>query len=379
MPWPSMSRSCSTTLRKWSARSPECASSELRERRRAFSPSCWKGCTPTTAARFWTTRGLRSGRATTAPCRSWTPSGCRPPPAPRSACTIPGPRWMPSSKGYGKPGRSFSDVRPPLPVPGNHRRPQQASAELPQAPGCQPGSGRRQSSVRGPPDRVREDGGRGDPGDRIRGDRMRHLQGLRFPDDGIDGGEDRTGGGGPVREIPRHGRRVRSADPFGPRQTGGACRGQGISRTGEMRHAGVAYPADRAENAGRYRLDGVTGIPGAPPDIILDRGGADMERESARTVMERRYGELDSGRTTLRIAGREYRLREILARWMLDVEGVLSIDGGELGGGRYWIRFLDGDDRRYVVFEFDTGFDILSEMRADSLLWEGDDFFFSRS
>ena len=104
-----------------------------------------------------------------------------------------------------------------------------------------------------------------------------------------------------------------------------------------------------------------------------------MERESARTVMERRYGELDSGRTTLRIAGREYRLREILARWMLDVEGVLSIDGGGLGGGRDWIRFLDGDDRRYGVFEFYTGFDILSEMRADSLLWEGDDFFFSRS
>jgi chemotaxis protein methyltransferase CheR len=78
------------------------------------------------------------------------------------------------------------------------------------------------------------------------------------------------------------------------------------------------------------------------------------------------------------IAGREYRLREILARWMLDVEGVLSIDGGDMGGGRYWIRFLDGDDRQFVVFEFDTDFAILSEMRADSLAWEGDDFFYMR-
>jgi hypothetical protein len=62
----------------------------------------------------------------------------------------------------------------------------------------------------------------------------------------------------------------------------------------------------------------------------------------------------------------------------VDVEGILSIDGEDLGGDRYWIRFLDSDDRRYVVFEFDSGFDILSEMRADSLEWEGDDFFFSR-
>lgn len=94
--------------------------------------------------------------------------------------------------------------------------------------------------------------------------------------------------------------------------------------------------------------------------------------------MERQYGTLGSGRTAIRIAGREHRLKEILARWMLDVEGILSIDGGELEGDRYWIRFHDSDDLRVVVFEFDAGFDILSEMRADSLEWEGDDFFFSR-
>ena len=64
-----------------------------------------------------------------------------------------------------------------------------------------------------------------------------------------------------------------------------------------------------------------------------------MEFESAREVMERRYGRLDSGQTALRIAGREYRLREILAHWMLDVEGVLSIDGGDLGRARYILRY----------------------------------------
>jgi hypothetical protein len=103
-----------------------------------------------------------------------------------------------------------------------------------------------------------------------------------------------------------------------------------------------------------------------------------MDKESGKTRMERRYGAPGSGKDAVRIGGREYRLREILARWMLDVEGVLSIDGGEAGDGRFWIRFLDSDDRCFVVFEFDATFTILSEMRADSLEWEGDDFFYSR-
>jgi hypothetical protein len=47
--------------------------------------------------------------------------------------------------------------------------------------------------------------------------------------------------------------------------------------------------------------------------IILVRGGGAMEFESTRDVMERRYGRLDSGQAALRITGREYRLREILA------------------------------------------------------------------
>lgn len=94
--------------------------------------------------------------------------------------------------------------------------------------------------------------------------------------------------------------------------------------------------------------------------------------------METRYGEVGSGRTMLRIGERDWRLKEVLACWMLDVEGIVSIDGGEMGGGRYWIRFQDSDDQRLVVFEFDRNFNILSEMRADCLEWEGEDFFYSR-
>jgi hypothetical protein len=32
------------------------------------------------------------------------------------------------------------------------------------------------------------------------------------------------------------------------------------------------------------------------------------------------------------------------------------------------------DDRTYVAFEFNGRFDILSEMRVDSIEWEGEDF-----
>ena len=51
---------------------------------------------------------------------------------------------------------------------------------------------------------------------------------------------------------------------------------------------------------------------------------------------------------------------------------------GDARGDRHWIRLIDKDDRTYVVFEFNEDFDILSEMRVDSLEWEGEDFFGSR-
>ncbi|MGA7106073.1 MAG: hypothetical protein WBX49_12110 [Candidatus Deferrimicrobiaceae bacterium] len=104
-----------------------------------------------------------------------------------------------------------------------------------------------------------------------------------------------------------------------------------------------------------------------------------MDRHArGREEMEKKYGEVESGSTTLVIRGVTYRLREILARWMMDVPEIMTLDGGTLGGDRYWIRFIDKDDRYYVVFEFNAEFDILSEMRADSLAWEGEDFFASR-
>ncbi len=95
--------------------------------------------------------------------------------------------------------------------------------------------------------------------------------------------------------------------------------------------------------------------------------------------MERRYGPPGSGRPAVRVRGTPYTVRQVLAKWMMDVPEVWTIDGGELEDDRYWVRFLDGDDRYVVVFEFDGEFGILSEDRVDSLEWEGERFFTSRT
>jgi hypothetical protein len=91
--------------------------------------------------------------------------------------------------------------------------------------------------------------------------------------------------------------------------------------------------------------------------------------------MEKRYGELGSGASAIVVGEVRYTLREVLAKWTLDLPDILTVDGGTLEGNRYWIRFYDREDRRYVVFEFDGSFDFLEEHRADSLAWEGEDFF----
>jgi hypothetical protein len=97
-----------------------------------------------------------------------------------------------------------------------------------------------------------------------------------------------------------------------------------------------------------------------------------------REEMEKKYGEVESGSATVVVRGVTFRLREILARWMMDVPEIMTLDGGTLAEDHHWIRFIDKDDRCYVVFEFNGEFDILKELRADSLAWEGEDFFASR-
>jgi hypothetical protein len=95
--------------------------------------------------------------------------------------------------------------------------------------------------------------------------------------------------------------------------------------------------------------------------------------------MVERYGEIAESAAPVTVRGIAYRPRQILARWMMDVPEVWTMDAGRLEEDRYWVRFLDADDRYVVAFEFDGDFQILSEMRVDSLAWEGEKFFTSRT
>ncbi|HEY7586231.1 MAG TPA: hypothetical protein VH866_06950 [Candidatus Deferrimicrobiaceae bacterium] len=104
-----------------------------------------------------------------------------------------------------------------------------------------------------------------------------------------------------------------------------------------------------------------------------------MKLDRGRTRMVEKYGEIREEARIIAVRGVGYRLKQILARWMMDVPEVWTLDGGELGEDRYWIRFLDADDRYVVVFEFNGEFDILAEMRVDSMAWEGESFFTSRT
>lgn len=97
-----------------------------------------------------------------------------------------------------------------------------------------------------------------------------------------------------------------------------------------------------------------------------------------RQEMETRYGEIGSGGKEIVVRGVPCPLRRVLAQWTLDLPDIMTVDGGTVDEDRYWIRFYDRDDRCYVVFVFDGNFDILEEHRADSLAWEGDEFFRSR-
>jgi hypothetical protein len=60
---------------------------------------------------------------------------------------------------------------------------------------------------------------------------------------------------------------------------------------------------------------------------------------------------------------------------MLQYEDLIPIDGGTLPGGRYWVRYYDGEQRKVVVIEFDGEFTFLGENGADIMDWLGDDYF----
>jgi len=92
-----------------------------------------------------------------------------------------------------------------------------------------------------------------------------------------------------------------------------------------------------------------------------------------RETMEKRYGELGTGRFELTINGRSHDLYEILRIMGHDFEDIRPIDASVLPENRYAIRYGDLENRDIVVLEFDQEFLCLAEHRAHLADWMGED------
>lgn len=94
-----------------------------------------------------------------------------------------------------------------------------------------------------------------------------------------------------------------------------------------------------------------------------------------RRALESRYGVLGSGQQVLLIDGRPYALTEVMLALGLAFEDTRVIDGEELGGGLFVIRFFDWETRQVVALEFDQQFRPHGEARVHIAEWMGDDYY----
>lgn len=96
---------------------------------------------------------------------------------------------------------------------------------------------------------------------------------------------------------------------------------------------------------------------------------------AARRRIEERYGTIGTGGKVLFIGGIPMALPKIARKLALQYHDLIPIDGGAMEGGRRWIRFYEGEQRKVVVFEFTEAFDIVGEEGADIMDWLGEDYF----
>ncbi len=102
-----------------------------------------------------------------------------------------------------------------------------------------------------------------------------------------------------------------------------------------------------------------------------------MSALRGRALIEDRYGPLGSGAQSLTIGGVEHTLTGLMSQMGLSFDDSRAIDVLTLSGGRYAVRYFDPQDQRVVVQEFDAHFRLLSETRAHSAEWLGEDAYFS--
>ncbi len=98
-----------------------------------------------------------------------------------------------------------------------------------------------------------------------------------------------------------------------------------------------------------------------------------MNTSQGRDAIERRFGPLGSGAQSLAIRGAIYSLPQLLSQIGAEFDDSKPIDALALEGEHYVLRYIDGQDQRVVVVEFDADFRLCAEMRANLAEWEGDD------
>ena len=97
-----------------------------------------------------------------------------------------------------------------------------------------------------------------------------------------------------------------------------------------------------------------------------------MNTPRDRELIERRFGPLGSGARCLAIRGVKYSLSQLLSQIGAEFDDSKPIDALVLEGGRYVLRYIDGQDQRVVAAEFDDDFRLLGETRASVTEWGGD-------
>jgi hypothetical protein len=102
-----------------------------------------------------------------------------------------------------------------------------------------------------------------------------------------------------------------------------------------------------------------------------------MSALRGRALIEDRYGPLGSGQQSLTIGGVEYALTELMSQMGLNFDDSRAIDALTLPEGCYAVRYFDPQDQRVAVQEFDAHFRLLSETRAHSAEWLGEEAYFS--
>ena len=94
-----------------------------------------------------------------------------------------------------------------------------------------------------------------------------------------------------------------------------------------------------------------------------------------RRTIEERYGPIGTGKKVLFVQGVPMSLRKVSRKLMMQYEDLIPIDAGTIPGGRCWIRYYEGEQRKVLVIEFTPEFDIVGENGADIMDWLGDDYF----